>query len=253
MAKKQRQEDPPPPGAPDWIVTFSDMISLLVTFFILMMTFSSLDAKESFTLKDAFQGPRGIIDNDHGHSLTAPPRQDLMSAMNGLRGLDTPHSRPPEELPKDLQDVGQQQRDGQLEFDLKGVADGLVIHYGPEFSFGPGSASVRPRLERALMELAEVLRHYQYLVVVEGFTDTEFKPTTLFPTAETLSCARATAAAGILQDGGLEPRLLQLAGLGSQRQLNDNATATKRTANRRIEIRVLSLSRARAETMGAQR
>ncbi len=253
MAKKQRQEDPPPPGAPDWIVTFSDMISLLVTFFILMMTFSSLDAKESFTLKDAFQGPRGIMENDRGHSPTVPPRQDLMSAMSGLRGLDTPHSRPPEQLPKDLQQIGQQQRPDQLEFDLKGVADGLVIHYGPEHSFGPGSASVRPRLERALTELADVLGHYQYLVVVEGFTDTEFKPTADFPSPQALSCARAAAAAEVLRAGGLEPRLLQLAGLGSQRQVNDNASATERTANRRIEIRVLSLSRARTESMEAKR
>ena len=39
--KKKQQEDEAPPGAPEWIVTFSDMISLLVTFFILLMTFST--------------------------------------------------------------------------------------------------------------------------------------------------------------------------------------------------------------------
>lgn len=254
MAKKKRQVDPPPPSAPDWIVTFSDMISLLVTFFILMMTFSSLDAKETFTLKDAFQGgPRGVISNDGGHSITPPPRHDLMRAMNGLRGLDTPHSRPPDQLPRDLQQVGQRRQDNQLEFDLKGVADGLVIHYDSKFSFGPGSVLIHPRLTQALIELADVLGHYRYLVVVEGFTDSEFKPTAEHPTAQALSCARAQAAALALIDGGLDPRLLQIAGLGSQRPINQNATAMERTANRRIEVRVLSLSRARAEDMEASR
>ena len=98
-----------------------------------------------------------------------------------------------------------------------------------------------------------MLGHYRYLVVVEGFTDSEFKPTAEHPTAQALSCARAQAAALALIDGGLDPRLLQIAGLGSQRPINQNATAMERTANRRIEVRVLSLSRARAEDMEASR
>ena len=58
--KKRRHEDPGPPGAPEWVVTFTDMISLLVTFFVLLMTFSSLDAFDALKIDAWLDGNKGI-------------------------------------------------------------------------------------------------------------------------------------------------------------------------------------------------
>jgi flagellar motor protein MotB len=91
-----------------------------------------------------------------------------------------------------------------------------------------------------------VLENYDYRIVVEGFTDGAFKPSPSFPTAEALSLARAGAAADVLTgSSSLSPMLVQVAGLGARRPRSGNATAAERTANRRVEIRIQSLSRQR--------
>lgn len=238
-------------GAPEWITTFVDMISLLVTFFILLFTFSSLDEYDSFSFRENILGTRGIIESRKGPSAVDPPKDDVMSAMDIGRGATIPHSRPPEELAENLENMGQRLTDEHIEFDVKRVNDGIALRFGPSASFAPGSAEIGPVLRRALVDLARVLEHYRHLVVVEGFTDTEFKPSPTYPTAEALSFARARAASRLmLEESSISPKLLQVAGLGTARPLNANASPTERTANRRVEVRVLSLSEARAQEAG---
>ena len=59
--KKKRPEDPGPKGAPEWVVTFTDMISLLVTFFVLLMTFSSIEDYDRLRVDGFLTGTRGNI------------------------------------------------------------------------------------------------------------------------------------------------------------------------------------------------
>lgn len=239
------------PGAPEWITTFVDMISLLVTFFILLFTFSSLEEYDAFTFRENILGTRGIIETSKGPNAVDPPKDDVMSAMDVRRGATVPHSRPPEELPENLQEMGQRLTERHVELDLKRVNDGIVLQFGPEASFGPGEAEVGPALRLALVELAHVMEHYRHLVVVEGFTDTEFEPSPTYPTPEALAFARARAASRVmLQHSRMSTALLQVAGLGMARPLNANATPTERTANRRVEIRILSMSEDRAREAG---
>ena len=105
-------------------------------------------------------------------------------------------------------------------------------------------------LKKNLVELGRVLEHYSHLVVVEGYTDSEFQPTPAFKTREALSSARAAAAAEIMVGASnLGPDVIQIAGLGDSRVRESNDTATGRTANRRVEVRILSLSKARAQQL----
>lgn len=245
MAKKQ-EEDEAGPGAPDWIVTFSDMISLLVTFFVLLMTFSSLETEEVLKLTSWLMGTRGALEDMRGDQIQETPEDDWKSPTDPLRGADKPHSRPAEELSENLEEMGQKETPEHVPFDLSSAADGLVIHYDERSSFEPGSVALTAELERSLGELGRVLEHYPYLVVVDGHTDDRFHPTPEWPTEEALSLGRARAAAeALLRQSGLRPELVQIAGHGSKRPRGPNGTAVERRLNRRIEIRVLSLSRLR--------
>lgn len=241
------EEDPGVEGAPKWITTFVDMVSLLVTFFILLYTFSSIEEFETFTFPENILGTRGLIENDGGSSMVDPPEHDVMSAIDIARGATVPHSRPPQELPGNLEEMGQKLTESHIEFDPKRVTDGLVIRFGAAASFRPGSVEVNAVLHRALGELARTMEHYPHLLVVEGFTDSEFKPSPAYRTPEGLGCARAAAAASVmLEESELSPKLLQIAGLGMQRPLNGNDSPTERTANRRVEIRIVALDESRA-------
>lgn len=239
MGKHDVPEDPPQ-SAPEWIVTFSDMISLLVTFFVMLMSFSTMEENEAAIIVGAF-GERtgGILEGGPSSSVTEPPR-DRMLGTNPLRGGDLPHSRPAEELPENIEEMGQKLGAGQVEVDFAAATDGLVVRFGDDCTFEPGSARVPAPLARALDELGEVLQHYSHMVVVEGHASADFAPTSSLPDAEALSAARAAAAARILLEGNdLSRDLLQVNGLGSRDSQRGEC----------VEIRVLSLSKARARAL----
>jgi chemotaxis protein MotB len=252
MGRKKKKDDGPsgPPGAPEWVVTFTDMISLLVTFFVLLMTFSSLEEYELLKVASFLSGERGV--HDTKGFVAAEVQDDLLSSTDLVRGALSPHSRPAEELAENLEEMGQKKTEDHLEMDLGQVADGLVIEFGEEAAFAPGSAQVSEKLAASLGEIGRVLEHYPYLIVVEGFTDGAFRSTPSFPTADDLAFARAAGAAGILlRDSKLPASLVQISSHGDRNPRANEATAIDRQKNRRVQIRVLSLSRSRANHLEA--
>lgn len=253
MAKKKKRPEDDGPEVPEWIVTFSDMISLLVTFFVLLMTFSSLEEDDVIRVKGAMVGTAGSIDSTIGSDMVKPP-VDLMSKTDPIRGLKDPHSRPPEELPDDVAEFGEAKQDDQVEVDLARVGDGLQFGFGPECCFKPGSAEVNSQLAQRASELGEVFSHYPYTILVEGFTDDAFRPTPTYPDAESLALARAAAVADIMVGTtALEPLKVTIAGLGSERPLGDNETVQGRQLNRRVELRVTTLEASRATFINSER
>lgn len=234
------------PEAPDWIVTFTDLISLLVAFFVLLLTFSSLDVEDAFRVDGNLIGTRGVIQGDGGSSAVAPPEMDVMHSIDAARGSESAHSRPTDKLAENLEEMGQRKTAAHQEFDLQTVKDGLVLHFDEEGCFAPGSDQVNANLRKALGELARVLENYPHMVSVEGFTDGAFQSTPQFASATELSFARAAAAADVmLSESKISPKLIQLSGLGDTKQLNKNETSVDRRANRRVELRILSMSKTR--------
>lgn len=241
------KKEPKLEGAPEWITTFVDMISLLVTFFILLFTFSSIQEYDSFTFKENILGTRGTIHNKNGPTMVNPPDNDVMYAMDVARGGTTPHTRPADKLAESLEEMGQKKDAEHIEFDPRKVRDGLVIHFDDRATFRPGSIEINSFLMRAIVEFARTMENYNFMIVVEGYTDTAFKPTTRYPTPEALSSARASAVTKVFLDySELSEHLLMIAGNGMANQLNENLTPIERTANRRVEVRILAMDQARA-------
>ena len=244
------QEPEPAAGAPDWIVTFADMISLLVTFFILLMTFSSLDSYDAFRVKGNLVGTSGSLSSSGASSSVKPPKVDIIAAKDALRGAQLPHSRPASELLDQVSALGAADTDEHTEVDLAAMRDGLHIKYDERASFKPGSAELTPFLESSIRELANVVSHYPYTLVIEGHTDNGFRKTTEFPSEEALSIARAEAVAQAALAGGvLDPYQVQIAGHGSSAPIATNETPEGRRLNRRVEVRILSLSKERAAAL----
>lgn len=243
-------EEEEPEGAPEWIVTFTDLTSLLVTFFVLLMTFSSFEPteREVMVIKGLqMLGKGGVIPHNKGRSAVRPPDNDRLTAVDPLRGAEQPHLRPQQHLLENLEDMGQQRSPDELELNLNLGTEGLHLKFGEEGRFAPGSARVSPAFKEQLIDLARVSEFYPNLLVVEGHTDDAFLPTAEYPTAEDLALARAAAAAEVmLANSNLSPYLVQLAGLGAQAPAASNETPEGRAANRRVEVRIVALSKSRA-------
>lgn len=246
-AKPPKEEDEPP-GAPEWVVTFTDMISLLVTFFVLLMTFSSMEEYELLEMRGLLPRMKGIHEHMNGTTDVPPPANDLRANTDPVEGGLQPHSRPEANLDKHF-DAGTAQADDQIALDLNVVGDGLLIAWDASHSFGPGSAAVNAKLDKALLELGEVLRFYPHQIVVEGHSTKDHRPTAEYPDAESMSLARALAVAGKLVEYGVEGSRIQVTGHGAERPRSTANTTQSRHANRRVELRVLTLGRARAEQL----
>lgn len=251
--KKKKREDPVKQGAPEWVVTFTDMISLLVTFFVLLMTFSSMDAYEALKVDSFLKSNSGLL-KSKGTSMPDLGEADLLSSTSVERGANHPHSRPPEKLSESLEEMGQKRTEEHQALNLNDVRDGLVLEFGEEETFDPGSAVVSSGLRRSLIEIAKVLENYPHLVVLEGFTDSAFKPTPEHPSADALSLARArNAADAMLANSAMLPELLQISGHGAESPRADNLSPGGRRMNRRVQIRVLSISKARSTYLAAKK
>lgn len=224
MAKKKPEE---PSHGESWLVSYCDMISLLVTFFLMMMTFST---KEKFDVKEAgvglLRGRGGVWQN----MMILPQEHDVDPSV-----VDA--------LSRDLAALAESQGDDPVA-SVKDQLDGLTISFDLRSSFGPGSAEVNEALRENLATLARALQRYTHLVVVEGFCDDRFQPTPELPTAEAMGLARARNAAQVmLESSELPPDLLQIASPGVARPRASNDTPTGRTSNRRVEVRILALAK----------
>lgn len=236
-------------GAPPWITTFVDMVSLLVTFFILLYTFSSIREFDTFTYPKNIMSTSGVIDGSASDTIEAP-HDDLMLGMDLARGSRKRHTRPVNELRQNMEEMGQALSQEHVPIDLRGAGDGLRMRFSVDASFQPGSDAVRPALEKALTELGDTAGYYPLMVVVEGHTDDAFVPSPTFPDAYAMSIARARAAADVLVErGGFDPTLVLVEGYGPDRPRVDAENALERRINRRVEVRLVSISRDRVAAM----
>lgn len=243
-------------GAPLWITTFVDMVSLLVTFFILLYTFSSIREFDTFTYPKNIISTSGIFNGESSDTIEAPA-DDLMLAMDLKRGSRKRHTRPVDALRKNMEDMGQKLTEEHLPIDLRGAGDGLQVGFPASAGFRPGDARANGALAKSLVELADTIQYYPLMLVVEGHTDDAFVPSPTYPDADALSIARARSAAEILaQEGGFDPSLIMLEAYGDRRPRDaEAATPRERAVNRRVEVRLVSMSKDRiaARTLGGGR
>jgi chemotaxis protein MotB len=223
VAKKHAE---PESAGEGWLVSYCDMISLLVTFFLMMMTFSTSSKGD---VKSAgvgiLKGRGGVFPNLTGYPAGNAPEEKILAEIAAA--------------------IESERNFGGLEnaLALSPQLDGLALQFGEACSFAPGSAELTPALRARLENVGKAVQTFTHLIVVEGHTDDRFKPTPEYPDAEALSAARAVAAARVLIEFGHgPPELLQIAGRGAERPRRPNDSALDRTWNRRVEVRLIALA-----------
>lgn len=224
MSRKKKPEEHS--HSESWLVSYCDMISLLVTFFLMMMTFST---KESADVREVGVGllrGRGGIWNT---KLYFPVHEEVDPQTVSA-------------IARDVAKLSEDQKDGSRS-NVREQTDGFSMSFDLASSFAPGSAVPTAALVQNLRTLGSFLQRYTQLVVLEGFTDDRFQPTPDFPDAQAISVARAQAAAKVLLENSMiSPEQVQISGLGPLRPRALNDTPLGRTSNRRIEVRILSLA-----------
>jgi chemotaxis protein MotB len=242
-----------------WLLTYADMITLLMALFIVMWSISAVNISKfeelKVSLKDAFNG---TIHNDGsgitpgGESVLEPTgQQQVTPAILPAKSVAQPQKIEDVLAKKELESLREVQRKLRAWAKQHGVSEriratiderGLVVRLlTDEVLFDPGHAVVKSQSTPLLTKIAGLLASQQIdnPVRVEGHTDDTPIATAQFPSNWELSAARATAVLRTLLDGGLPPRRVSVAGYGEERPIAGNGTAEGRSLNRRVEIVVV--------------
>lgn len=243
--RRFKKDDDQSPGAPLWMVTYSDMVTLLLAFFVLMFSFSSVDARKFEQVILSMRGALGVLESGQ---TVLPDGQVPAPGQTEPDGNDL-HDM----LRPDLEQMAAVQSRLRETIDQLGVGDvvavtfeerGLVVRFEEGVLFDSGRADLRPDGLPVLAGLAPTLRDIPNHIRIEGHTDTVPIHTAQFPSNWELSTARATQVTRYFLDveGGFEPRHMSAAGYGEYRPIADNDTAAGRQKNRRVDIVILYVS-----------
>lgn len=228
-------------GAPEWIVTFSDITSLLVTFFVLILTFSTLEPEKKNKVVGFLRGSMGIFTRP-GETSRKAMSEDISDLQNRVQGegQTVAFARDLEDLEEDLTRLQVKRMSGK-ELRIDKIEGALRIRIAADRLFDPGSADLRSEFLPVIAELADILGYYRNDLVVEGHTDDRFTgENDAFPPGYALAGRMAAAVAEVLVRQGPVPRgRISIASYGASRPITTNATAAGRARNRRVEILVL--------------
>lgn len=229
------------PGAPAWIVTFADMMSLLLCFFVLLLSFSVMDAKKFKAVADSLR---------EAFSFSAAPVPGKPVSESTPQSLDRPDQQV---VYADQESFEEQLQDAKKEIDQYIANAGLSEHIQTKISsnyleiinsnplnFPPGKAELLESSLQYLDALIPVLKRPDFRIIVEGHTDDVPISTVTYRSNWELSAARAASFVSYLEEHGVDPEHLVVHGYGPNRPVAPNDTQANRARNRRIEIMVRS-------------
>src|SRR5579864_4953029 len=232
-------------NAERWLLTYADLITLLMVFFVVLYSMSSADSTKwqqiSASLQQAFnvnvlQG-QAATSIDSGISQPSAPIDTLIN-NNDVPQVSRIQSAIQQAINSSAQNGDTQMPDVTVGTDKEGV----VIRLSGSYLFDSGRAELKPNSFDLLDAIAQELKLEPNDIRVDGHTDsTPLVGSALYPTNWELSTARALAVTRYFVDtDGIQATRLEAAGFGEFRPIVPNDTREHRALNRRVEIHLLS-------------
>jgi chemotaxis protein MotB len=255
-----------------WAIPYGDLITLLLAFFVVMYSISSVNEGKYRTvansIQNAFNGSPKIIDpiqvgKEPSLSLKPsvlstpqkPTSEPIAPPMPGAAPATPDAASPPSPSPE-----------AEAEDRLAGIGDrieqamaplidrqlmvvrrhrmNLEVEIRADVLFPSGVANLSPQALPPLRDIAGILAGFSNPLRVEGHTDDVPIATAEFPSNWELSAARAASVARLLIDSGVDPHRLAIAGRGEFQPEASNATEEGRNRNRRVKLIVLGAEEA---------
>lgn len=268
MAKKK--PDDPPKGSPAWMATFSDLMNLLLCFFVLLFSMSSVDA-EKFelvvaSLKSSFSvlpaggttiGEEGILissgisqleqfdiffeeadgeetDGEESEASEAEITEEMAEELIEQQGLEESEQMA-EQVEQKLVEYGIQN-----EVEVAFNAQYVLITLNGALLFDSGKSEVREDAIPILTKVSAILETYtENIIEIEGHTDNVPISNDKYENNDVLSMYRALSVADFVRaNTTLDPAIIKSSGRGEYLPVADNTTAEGRAKNRRVEIKI---------------
>jgi chemotaxis protein MotB len=267
-----------------WLLTYSDMITLLMALFMVLFSISSVNISKyqvlQHALKAAFSGnilPGGKSISQQGATASASKAPSTTEAASivpltalgsGIESTSPTRSTATQSAAAAAQQQTAAQKEAAEFVRIKHELDSYAAAHGfassvkttiearglvirvltDDLLFASGSATLEGRADGLLQEIAVLLNIDEtHPIAVEGNTDNVPIHSAQFPSNWQLSTARASTVVQYLVEHGISPRRLTATGYADQHPLDSDATAAGRARNRRVEIVLKRLYGAEAE------
>ena len=226
---KRENDESESGGTPAWLTTYCDLMTLMLSFFVILVSFATFEEGRIVKLVGSFRGAFKVLPGgyktDPGEQVIEPGKEMVQSfresgeILTRMRGVVA--------------------KEGLQGVELTMTDKGFEVFIADYVLFGlqPGTADIVPEMEPFLAELAEIILQKQYVVRIEGHTDDLSVGTEQFPSSWELSTTRAVNVLKyFIARGGISPLRLSAAGFGKHRPLFPNDTPEHRAKNRRVMI-----------------
>lgn len=235
----KRREEHEKDNSERWLLSYSDFITLLMIFFLVMYSMSRIDAAKfevlSKALGKSLHGSEYIIHGSPGPSLAA--------GESAGKTLPTPNGSIDQnnftEIQQMLNDFIQQNG---LQGTVSHYVDerGLVVSLNNAAIFDSGSAELHAYQKNIVIKIGEMLQKLPNYIRVEGHTDNRPINNARFPSNWELSVLRATSVVQVLiKDAGIAPDKISAVGFGEYRPIAPNNSDTNMKLNRRVDIVIM--------------
>ena len=236
-------------GAPTWVTTFADLMSLLLTFFVLLYSMSELKVENFFIAAESLREAMGSTAETPPDSIiglmmeSADPEtviEPLSAESNDGSGDDDQVERVAAEylallegqLRTSVEEAGLD--DSQIE--IIRDDDGLYLRIRNAALFESAQVRVRPQAEALLVTLSSITSEIVIPTIVAGHADSRPISTPAFASNWELSAARAAGVARLMYENGHPASRLEVESYGEHRPLASNESAEGRAENRRVEL-----------------
>ena len=257
-----RRKEDPPKGSPAWMNTFADLMNLLLCFFVMLFSMSSVNEEKFEKVIASFQSTFSILP---GGGASIGEGELISSGISQLENFDSYYNQQlcsqsdgQTEKEKDITEAYEQQEleesedmAQQLENALSqyGIQDDVEVDFNAEYVtlnmngallFDSASAELRDEAYPLVNKLGKILVTYDNNIIeVEGHTDNVPIHSSKYEDNNVLSMYRALAVANYLRDTTtLDPAYIKSSGRGEYVPIADNATPEGRARNRRVEIKI---------------
>jgi len=209
VKKLSHEEDSQP-----WLATFADMMTLLMTFFVLLFAMSTLDPVKLEQFGQSFGEQEGSRQKTKKVSLS----QINMEVKKLVKSQEL-------------------QEQVKVRMDARGV----TLEIASDLAFNVASADLSPEIQAFMAKMVETMKAATYTIAVEGHTDDVPIRSSQFPSNWELSAARSSAVIKFLVGQGVAPDKFQAIGYADTRPKAPNDSPENRAKNRRVDITFLTI------------
>ncbi|MBC5638628.1 flagellar motor protein MotB [Ornithinibacillus sp. BX22] len=243
-------------GAPKWMVTYSDMVTLILVFFILLFSMSQIDSAKFEAISESFKN-RMIFDffpspvpMDNPTENTSTEEKGQTTNEFDMPVNDDKKSKPDSDTAEDSLSNLMDEVEAYLdEHSLNHVISanrserGVELVLQDSILFDSGEADILPSAHPFLTKVGNLLSQINNDIKVEGHTDDVPMSSYRYPSNWELSGARASSVVRLLVDENkLDEDRFSIAGYSDTKPLVPNDSASNRSKNRRVEIVILEES-----------